>query len=216
MTNRFFIFLMVLFLSVSSVFSQEKNQILITEEFSNESLEQVLTKIQTKYGLKIFYNPEWVQGSAVSESVNEKSVLEFLTPLLASFNMKIEAYDQSNFVIFTDENFKSNVVSTENPKSTDAVLQIGNTSAQSGDIAILSGYVKDGKNGETIIGATIYSLENEKGAITNDQGYFTLEIPTGVQRIRISFIGFADEVRQIRLGSRKMSPAGTTSHAGSG
>jgi len=203
MTKPILFFLMLFFLSGSILFGQGQKKILITEEFSNQSIEQVFSRIETKYGLKVFYKPEWVKGVVVSESVEGKTLIEFMTPLLSSLNLKLEAYDNVNFVIFTDENFVANatVANTTTSGTGMAIIQIGSGAGQSGTLATLSGYVKDGENGETIVGATVYSLENEKGVVTNEQGFFKLDIPTGTQRIRISFIGFADEVREIRLGS---------------
>jgi len=182
---------------------QQKDQILVTDEFSNEPLEQVFIKIQADYGVKIFYNPDWVKGTNVSKKATEVPILEFFSSILTPLNIKMEAYDTFNYVVFINENFdnRANAAKSGNLIVSAAIIQIGNPAGQRGSMATLSGYIKDGKDGETIIGATVYSLENEKGTTTNDQGYFKLEIPTGVQRIKVSFIGFADEIREINLGS---------------
>jgi TonB-dependent receptor-like protein/carboxypeptidase-like protein len=203
MANRFYLLLMVLFLCVTSVYSQQKDQIVITDVFSNVPLEQVFTQIQSDYGVKIFYNSAWVKGTNISKSGNEVPILEFLTSILTPLNMKVDGYDLHNYVVFVNEDFdnRANAAILATPLASASIIQIGNPAGQPGSTATISGYVKDGKDGETIIGATVYSLENQKGTTTNDQGYFKLEIPTGIQRIRISFIGFADEIREIRLGS---------------
>ncbi len=63
----------------------------------------------------------------------------------------------------------------------------------------LSGYVKDGKSGEILIGATIYVDSIGKGATTNLYGYYSLTIPQGTYTVRYSFIGFEDLKKVIVL-----------------
>lgn len=194
---------MLLFLCICSAYGQQKDRMLVTETFSEVPLEIVLDKIQNDYGVKIFYNPTWVKETNISKSVSEIPLLEFLTSILTPLNMRIEAYDAFNFVLFTNDNFDNNANAARKavPIASTEIIEIGNSARQSGPTATLSGYIKDGQDGETIIGATVYSLENEKGITSNDQGYFNLELPIGLQRIKVSFIGFADEIREINLSS---------------
>jgi len=43
----------------------------------------------------------------------------------------------------------------------------------------VSGTVKDGANGETMISAMIYTEDGNYGTATNAYGYYTLELPLG-------------------------------------
>ncbi len=55
---------------------------------------------------------------------------------------------------------------------------------------ILSGYVKDAKSNESLLGATIYCFESKKIAKSNEFGYFALEIGSYPIKLTISFIGY--------------------------
>lgn len=55
----------------------------------------------------------------------------------------------------------------------------------------LSGTVRDGHSGETLIGATIYDMSSGKGVRTNNYGRFSLTLPRGEVRLRVSYVGFA-------------------------
>jgi hypothetical protein len=77
-------------------------------------------------------------------------------------------------------------------------LLISSITAQEKSVT-LSGYVKDGKSGEVLIGATIYVDSIGKGATTNLYGYYSLTIPQGTYTVRYSFIGFEDLKKQIVL-----------------
>lgn len=64
----------------------------------------------------------------------------------------------------------------------------------------LSGYVKDGKAGETLIGATVYANELSIGTTTNEYGFYSLSIPAKDSvTVRFSFIGFDDQIQKVYL-----------------
>jgi hypothetical protein len=54
----------------------------------------------------------------------------------------------------------------------------------------LSGYVKDKKNGEEIIGATIAVKSLGKGTVTNSYGFYSLTLPEGSYTVTYSFVGY--------------------------
>jgi hypothetical protein len=54
----------------------------------------------------------------------------------------------------------------------------------------ISGYVKDGKNGESLIGATVYKMGTGLGATTNEYGFYSLTLPKGQHSIAVSLLGY--------------------------
>lgn len=63
--------------------------------------------------------------------------------------------------------------------------------AQSQDYFTVSGTIKDKKTGETLIGASI-SLQNTSsiGTVTNEYGFYSLQLPKGTQNVVISYVGY--------------------------
>ncbi|PIY10043.1 MAG: hypothetical protein COZ18_06885 [Flexibacter sp. CG_4_10_14_3_um_filter_32_15] len=61
----------------------------------------------------------------------------------------------------------------------------------------LSGYVTDKENSENLIGATIYSLTSKRGIVTNNYGYYSLNLPTGEHILQISYIGYETKIDTI-------------------
>ena len=51
--------------------------------------------------------------------------------------------------------------------------------------AVLSGYIKDASNGETLIGATVYISELHAGTITNVYGFYSLSVPPAVYETEV-------------------------------
>jgi TonB dependent receptor/CarboxypepD_reg-like domain/TonB-dependent Receptor Plug Domain len=64
----------------------------------------------------------------------------------------------------------------------------------------LSGYVKDGRSGETVTGVNVYNKANsQQGASTNAYGFYSLTLPKGKYTIKISFVGYADREIEVNL-----------------
>lgn len=64
----------------------------------------------------------------------------------------------------------------------------------------ISGYLKDAKNGEVLIGANIYVQGNNAlGATTNLYGFYSLSLPKGTYQIAYSYIGFFTKTQEIIL-----------------
>lgn len=63
----------------------------------------------------------------------------------------------------------------------------------------LSGYIKDEKNGESLIGATVYKQGSGLGAAANEYGFFSLTLPKGEHVIGVSLIGYRTYTFSINL-----------------
>jgi hypothetical protein len=66
--------------------------------------------------------------------------------------------------------------------------------AVTGNGAKVSGTVIDGKNGEKLIGVTVSIEGTKKGAKTNLDGHFSIQIEAGVYSIKISYIGYQTKI----------------------
>ncbi|MBL7933359.1 MAG: TonB-dependent receptor [Bacteroidia bacterium] len=56
--------------------------------------------------------------------------------------------------------------------------------------ATISGYIKDSKNGESLIGASIYKVGSNVGAAANEYGFYSLTLPKGTHTLGVSLIGY--------------------------
>jgi len=87
------------------------------------------------------------------------------------------------------------------------LYQIGVNSANNGQPnALISGYVRDAKTGESIAGASIYTDKTRIGVSSDQYGYYALSLPKGRHILNIQSIGMKDTRRQIMLsGDGKMN-----------
>ena len=63
----------------------------------------------------------------------------------------------------------------------------------------ISGYVKDGVSGETLIGATLSVKGLSKGITTNAYGFYSISIPGGSQGLEFSYVGYQPAALSISL-----------------
>ena len=64
----------------------------------------------------------------------------------------------------------------------------------------LSGYIKDARTGETIIGAYVFDKDNSsQGAVSNTYGFYSLSLQEGIHNIVFSFIGYEDQVFEVNF-----------------
>lgn len=63
----------------------------------------------------------------------------------------------------------------------------------------LSGYITDAQTGESLIGAKVYIDSIRKGAITNNYGFFSLTVPSGIYSVQFRATGISTETRTINL-----------------
>jgi hypothetical protein len=64
---------------------------------------------------------------------------------------------------------------------------------------VISGSITDIGSGETVVGAKIFSLTNNKGAISNTYGFFSLSLQNGSQKIRITANGLDTIILNLEL-----------------
>lgn len=63
----------------------------------------------------------------------------------------------------------------------------------------VNGYIKDGSNGETLIGATAYVKELAIGVTSNEYGFYSISIEPGTYQLEYAYLGFETEIQTIEL-----------------
>jgi hypothetical protein len=63
----------------------------------------------------------------------------------------------------------------------------------------VSGYVKDGKTGEMLVGADVYIKELLKGQSTNNYGFYSITVPAGKYTLVAQYFGFTDFTKLVDL-----------------
>jgi hypothetical protein len=167
----------------------------------NQPLSEFITAVQDQYKIKIFFRPEWIVNLRVRGNYQNTSALSIISETISPVKLKLVTYSYGNYVVLPDQGFVLPEDTSGEIDTGPAIVNVGSVARASGGIATLNGYIKDGENGETIVGATVYALNLEKGVATNEFGFYSLELPTGRHRLRVSFLGYEDEIREINVRS---------------
>ncbi len=54
----------------------------------------------------------------------------------------------------------------------------------------ISGYIKDGKNNETLINCSVFDGINRLGTVSNNYGFYSITLPKGVVDLSFSYVGY--------------------------
>ena len=63
----------------------------------------------------------------------------------------------------------------------------------------ISGYLKDAKNGEALIGVTVYKKNSQLATSTNAYGFYSLTLPKGADTVVFSYVGYKTLLVPINL-----------------
>ncbi len=67
------------------------------------------------------------------------------------------------------------------------------------DKKTISGYIKDAKNGERLLGVSVFVKEIGSGAVTNDYGYYALNLSKGTYTLILNYVGYGRVEKSVVL-----------------
>lgn len=70
----------------------------------------------------------------------------------------------------------------------------------------INGTVKDGSNGEALIGVTVYIREISNGTTTNEYGFYSITLPRGTYTVDYSYVGFQSVSTTVTLDKNVQQP----------
>lgn len=179
--------------------------------------------LQKKFDVQFLYDTKHTEGLAISKA--EGSLDNILRNILDGTGLSfyvdpykrvIIARGSSVFTPLSKDFFKQ--TGTENTNQNTALenneivlvavdnkiytIGVKNNNAPS---AIISGYVRDAKNGEPL-SSTSVMVEGSQGGVSTDAfGFFSITVPKGRQVLRVSSVGMKEITRQLNiLGNGKM------------
>ena len=69
----------------------------------------------------------------------------------------------------------------------------------------LRGHIYDAESGEPIAYASVQIINSKEGVISDEDGFFQLSsVPSGIQRVQVSYLGYLDTLLEIDIISNKI------------
>ena len=156
----------------------------ISIHIKNKPLSSALQQISGEYGINFSYNPQGIPSDkTVSISCNKKPLREVLDQLFKPFG--ISCSELENQVVLKP------AVTVPPLQQIDATKPLRHFT--------ISGFIREKKSGEVLIGANIYARGSSFGTITNSYGFYSLTLPQGRYFLNYSFLGFREVTEDIEL-----------------
>jgi len=179
-----YLFLLILFISAKPGFCQ------VTADIDYISVAQAIKQVEERYGVKVFYLEEWFDGIDFIGEMPGVTAVEDVAYILRNTGYRCIAYSRDYLVVLK----KGSQLEQER------ILALAEYRVYDPDkILTLSGSVISEKEEEMVIGATVYIEELDTGTITNANGNFRIEIPSGKYHILVNSVGLLEEDREIEL-----------------
>lgn len=169
------LFLLALTLWAGDISAQEVK--LISIQVQHKPITKILSAIEAQSGVRFSYNPNSIAANRkITFSISNATLTAVLNALSEAAGLEFVPLE--NQIVIT-------------PRAQVAPVQPKTIT--------LSGYIKDLKSGEALIGAAVYLPELQTGAIANSYGYFSLTIPGGHYTVRISYTGYTATEQSLDL-----------------
>ncbi|TWI97065.1 TonB-dependent receptor-like protein [Mucilaginibacter frigoritolerans] len=215
----------MLFLQMA--WAQQTTVKLISGDFHQATITQFVNDIESKSNYHFYYDPAGFDSLKITLQVNNKPLETILdmafsntdfhyaidenkvfltkgrqikTELAPGFSaiasQTVVANQSSSVADYTvDKEKKIPEATTENK-----LYEIGNkTNNITPGNSVLSGYIRDIKSGEAVVGASIYLPSTKAGVATDQFGYYSITMPRGRNILVIRGLGMRDTRRQIIL-----------------
>ncbi len=209
------IFLLSLTVSLGA---QEKYK--ITRTYKDLSFKEFVSVTEKEFSVRYFYKDEWVNDLKLSNYPDCTTLSCILGDLLRGTSLyfyidepgkivitKYYALKDSNVPIEKDNKFipptdygslEENQQFTEN-----RIVEIGNPADRNkpGNV-VVSGYITNSDTKEPIAGVTIFIQKLSLGAISNEFGYYTINLPSGSHLMQFSFIGMREKKINLNISGK--------------
>lgn len=193
--SEFRIFCLRIFLVslAGMLYMPARSQVQAGDQAREISISEAGQNLEQKYGIRIFYKAEWFTKQTVPAEVTELPLNQALEALIKGENLKVIPLRGSVFLIPSEQG-------TPLIRGTDPLLPVGNPNEFGRySRATIRGKVLDGSSGEPLPGAVIFEPESGRGASTNTRGEFSMELPAGEVRLRVSFLGYEERIYSLRI-----------------
>lgn len=180
-----FTFVVVLILSKTTLAQDSGLNKSITINFKNKSIADVIKEIGDLSGVNFSYSSQQIPiDRKVSIRANDRTVKDILESLLNSNGI--------DFVVVEKQVILKASVS-ENPITKNEEKHIEKKKYT------ISGYLKDKKTGEVLIGASVFAKGTTYGTMSNEYGFYSLTVQEGQYDMYFSYIGYRFFTQQLNL-----------------
>lgn len=220
---QFLYILALVFMLFSFPVSAQQRQ-LIEGDFTGSTFNQVVNSIEAQTSYKIYYDPLWTDTLKIQGAFKNALLHDVLNKLFENSDLKFVVHDNTLVFItrgrqilahLPDNYFNETTLSNREPVAFDfsayetrekekkiveaKLYSLGTRTGSLDGTATVIGKLQDGSTGEPVIGATIYIENPMIGAVSDQNGFYSLTLPKGRHELHIKSMVMKSTVRQIML-----------------
>ena len=204
--------LLLSFLVSFNAIAQIDEEAKVSLDFNDLTLSEVILKIENQSSYRFYFDASWMPDERISGSYNNLKISEVLDAILDRFtinyfiakdgsivltnNVLIRAALPDGFFSKTNEekDVSNPIFYSENSdeEAGIATVRIGKerSGVSSNEQFVLTGTVLNTSSNLPVPNATIVVRNTSIRAVTNDQGFYRIELPMGANILEVSALGF--------------------------
>jgi hypothetical protein len=205
---------LLLFLAINME-AQEKYA--ISGSIKGLTFQEFVARAERQLHVKFFYKDAWVKDLVLND-YPDCSALPCVLDNLFTGTALYYYIDRSGNVVITQtyavkisntpvENESKYMAPTEYGEAGESQLISGNSFVEIGNPAeknlpgnvTLSGYIMNKDTKDPVAGVTVFVKKLSSGTISNEYGYYSLNLPRGIHQVQFSFIGMKNKVVNLNL-----------------
>ncbi len=177
---------MLLALPLHSQNGQQK----ISITLKDKSISYALDLLKSEHKINIAYDSNLKEmDSKISFKLKNASTEKVLKEIFRGTSLSFKFIGNAYVVYLAKNGIGSNEELDDN---TEEIATSQNT-------IHLSGYIYDDENGESLINAAVELPSENIGVVTNIYGYYSINVPIGISKIKISYLGYKTIESSLKL-----------------
>jgi len=199
----------------------------VNGEFKNMYFPEFAKQIEEKTSFHFYYKKEELDSFPINITIVNEQITQILNRVFqkTDFRFSIDTFNHvfitnnirllthlpADFFIPGDNNVAENKDFSENEESAkqkstkifeeNKLFKIGSPSFAKKGNSILTGFVRDIKNGEAITGASIYIDSIYTGIVTDQFGYYSITLKPGNHLLEVTSLGMKAALRHLHVYS---------------
>jgi hypothetical protein len=197
-------------------------------QFQQILFKDLADTIERTIPVKIYYSNKWVDTLYLDVNSDNNSVNSLFNKTLSNTGLSFILTDDNKIILSKGYTIKTNfrkeyleyleknltkpdttnyarsVLKTEDLRVNDEykVFKIGNPSGMTDNARVyLSGIITNPVSGEPLTGVVVYVAKLKSGAVTNNAGYYSIELPKGQYQVEFRMVGMRQTIRNIIIYS---------------
>jgi CarboxypepD_reg-like domain/TonB-dependent Receptor Plug Domain len=203
------------------IISARAQEVRLSGEYNNIPFSQFVKQVEVKSNYHFYYDGAALDSFNINISLNDETLSAALNTIFSKTDFHF-SFDALNHVFITKnktmqttlapdfftpdkvnaptEELQNEQAAKEKTKPAFAenkLFVVGSKSNAKKGNSVLTGFVRDVKNGEALPGASIYLDSVFTGMVTDQFGYFSLTINPGIHTLEVNSLGMKEALRHI-------------------